>query len=270
MRAVESVEVSRLTAERQFRIHEWPVGGPPSGSSTTQGVGSGGATSAAGGNGGGASGAGTNHVAAAMGIGVAGGSISSIGQGGYIPVSAGPSTGGSVPVATQPSQDTSQAAWNPMTTTTQDGSTHQSSSSSHPPPPAPPPPPPPPPPPQQQPQPLPPLDDGPKREKRFLRVRDFSPYALTRAARAETKDHPVLKSKGKCRAVWRTPKIVKDASRVYTKGVFKEDIMSSLPYVETVTDETFDVTDVMMDDGRLLLLKRGPAGRINQMEVLMM
>ena len=37
--------------------------------------------------------------------------------------------------------------------------------------------------------------------------------------------------------------------------MFKEDIMSSLPYVETVTDETFDVTDVMMDDGRLLLLK---------------
>ena len=31
--------------------------------------------------------------------------------------------------------------------------------------------------------------------------------------------------------------------------------MSALPYVETVTDETYDVTDVMMDDCRLLLLQ---------------
>ncbi|KAH6905538.1 hypothetical protein BKA70DRAFT_1107514 [Coprinopsis sp. MPI-PUGE-AT-0042] len=181
MRAVESVEVSRLSQERQFRIHEWPVGGQPGGQPSGSGPSS--------------------------------------------------SSGGQPPDHTQPSSSSSSSSY----------------------PPAPPPPPPPPPPIPLPPQT--PIDEGPKREKRFLRVRDFSPYALTRAARLETKDHPALKNKGKCRAVWRTPKIIKDASRVYTKGVFKEDIMSSLPYVETVTDETFDVTDVMMDDCRLLLLK---------------
>ncbi|TFK22468.1 hypothetical protein FA15DRAFT_622483 [Coprinopsis marcescibilis] len=115
-----------------------------------------------------------------------------------------------------------------------------------------------------------PDDDASRREKRFLRMRDFSPYALTRAARSEALSHPVLHGKGKCRGVWRTPKVVREASRVCVNGVFKEDIMSSLPYVETVTDETFDVTDVMMDDCRLLLLKRGNHGRIKSMEVLMM
>ncbi|EAU89499.2 hypothetical protein CC1G_07725 [Coprinopsis cinerea okayama7 len=98
-------------------------------------------------------------------------------------------------------------------------------------------------------------EEGPKRERRFLRLRDFSTYAQTRTARKEAKDHPVLQGRGKCRAVWREPKLVKEPSRVYVKGVFKEDIMSALPYVETVTDETYDVTDVMMDDCRLLLLQ---------------
>jgi len=32
-------------------------------------------------------------------------------------------------------------------------------------------------------------------------------------------------------------------------------VVSHLPYSEIVSQETFDVTDVMMDDGRILLLK---------------
>jgi hypothetical protein len=55
--------------------------------------------------------------------------------------------------------------------------------------------------------------------------------------------------------MWRSPKVVTEVSRVPVNGVFKYDIMSSLPYVETVSDETYDVTDVMMDDSRVLLLK---------------
>jgi len=52
--------------------------------------------------------------------------------------------------------------------------------------------------------------------------------------------------------------------------VFKKDIVSWLPYTEVVSEETFEVTDVMMDDCRLLLLKRGQMGKLESVEVLMM
>ena len=40
--------------------------------------------------------------------------------------------------------------------------------------------------------------------------------------------------------------------------MFTKDIISSLPYVEVVSEQTFEVTDVMMDDCRMLLLKVSP------------
>lgn len=119
----------------------------------------------------------------------------------------------------------------------------------------------------------------PRRERRFLRVRDFSPYSLNLAEKAAKEaaapssstqpassssqahsphnftSHPIFRGKGKCRSVWRTPKVISEPSRVEGAGVFQHDIVSMLPYVETVSDETFDVTDVMMDDERILLLK---------------
>lgn len=55
--------------------------------------------------------------------------------------------------------------------------------------------------------------------------------------------------------IWGKRRIVREPSITPVKGVFKKDIVSWLPYTEVVSEETFEVTDVMMDDCRLLLLK---------------
>lgn len=206
LRAVESVEISKLTAERQIEVHKWAKGRSAEDEEEF------GNANGAEASGSGSASASSSHAAAAGGAN-GGGSTASGAQA----QDGGGGTGGGGPA------------------------------------PAPPPPP-------------------PRRERRFLRIRDFNPYAQTKAARLETKDHAIFKGKGRIRSVWRTPKVVTETSRVEMNGVFKYDIMSSLPYVETVSDETFDVTDVMMDDSRLLLLKvrrRGRGGQLKTLEVLM-
>ncbi len=84
---------------------------------------------------------------------------------------------------------------------------------------------------------------------RYLRVRDFNPYVFVgdgaTAVRAKKRD----------RAVWHEPRLVTRPSTTHVKGVFTKDIVSSLPYMEIISQEKFEVTDVMMDDCRLLLLK---------------
>ncbi|EKM77357.1 hypothetical protein AGABI1DRAFT_130443 [Agaricus bisporus var. burnettii JB137-S8] len=55
--------------------------------------------------------------------------------------------------------------------------------------------------------------------------------------------------------VWGKRRVVREPSITPVKGVFKKDVVSWLPYTEVVSEETFEVTDVMMDDCRLLLLK---------------
>lgn len=218
LRAVESVEVSKMAAERQFPIHTWPTGrqadedegrddtdtastaasqgvqtfiGSGAAASTSTGVGTASTTTTAGVHGT------QNPPVPPLATGGAGGGAGMVG--GAAPANAG----------TQPQNLAALAGA---------------------------------------------LAAPARRERRFLRLRDFNPYAQTKAARLETRDHAVFKGKGKIRSLWRAPKVVKEMSRVNTGGVFKYDIMSSLPYVETVSDETFDVTDVMMDDSRLLLL----------------
>jgi hypothetical protein len=64
-----------------------------------------------------------------------------------------------------------------------------------------------------------------------------------------------LKGQGKASKSWSRRRVVREPSTTPVKGVFKQDIVSSLPYTEVVSEETFEVTDVMMDDCRLLLLK---------------
>lgn len=51
------------------------------------------------------------------------------------------------------------------------------------------------------------------------------------------------------------PRLISDTTTLKTRGVFEHDIVSSLPYVEVVSEETFEVTDVMMDECRVVLLK---------------
>ena len=99
-------------------------------------------------------------------------------------------------------------------------------------------------------------EDADRSKLRFLRLRDFNPYLFDCAADPVDKAH----SKGKGRAAnntprWRRPRLVTEPSTTPVKGVFKKDIVSSLPYMEIISAEEFNVTDVMMDDCRLLLLK---------------
>lgn len=83
--------------------------------------------------------------------------------------------------------------------------------------------------------------------RRYLRVRDFNPYALRTIAEADNEvkeDTP-----------WRSRKVVTEESECFVDGVFTYNIKSSLPYAEVVSRQAFDMTDVMMDDCRILLLK---------------
>ncbi|KAF9051850.1 hypothetical protein BJ165DRAFT_921017 [Panaeolus papilionaceus] len=102
-------------------------------------------------------------------------------------------------------------------------------------------------------------------QRRYIRVRDFNPYSFASAREHSSKEKPtsrsascVGKGKGKHKASktgWRVPRLVTEPSTTPVKGVFTHDIVSSLPYVEMVSEDTFEMTDVMMDDCRLLLLK---------------
>ena len=86
---------------------------------------------------------------------------------------------------------------------------------------------------------------------RFIRLRDYNPYAVMECLEEQGGSN----RKGKHKANWNEPRVVTDSSTTLVKGVFKHDIVSCLPYVEVVSEEMFEVTDVMMDDCRLLLLR---------------
>ncbi|KAF8649154.1 hypothetical protein AX16_005952 [Volvariella volvacea WC 439] len=128
--------------------------------------------------------------------------------------------------------------------------------------------------------------------RRHLRLKDFNPYTIFHVkqmeerekAKKETRNVDV-KGKGKekmqvdddsaastirnglstttgssspqtqHKVQWHTPRVVDGPSTCKTKGPFQYDIVSSLPYVEVISEESFEAADVMMDDCRLLLLK---------------
>ncbi|KAF8879650.1 hypothetical protein CPB84DRAFT_1817387 [Gymnopilus junonius] len=106
--------------------------------------------------------------------------------------------------------------------------------------------------------------------RRYLRLRDFNPYSFERAVDLSDKRNVKGKGKSERTTLWRRPRLVVEPSTTDVKGVFKNDIVSSLPYMEIISEEAFEVTDVMMDDCRLLLLKRGESGKLKQVDVLMM
>jgi hypothetical protein len=84
--------------------------------------------------------------------------------------------------------------------------------------------------------------DNELRERWRLRVRDFNPNAVRRSA------HGQVEKGWKCQAVT-TP------STTFTKGVYEKDIISSLPYTEVISEETFytDTDDVMIGGSQLLV-----------------
>ncbi|KAK7044568.1 F-box domain-containing protein [Favolaschia claudopus] len=112
--------------------------------------------------------------------------------------------------------------------------------------------------------------------KRNLRIRDYNPFAL-RLGSQETvnaTEEGCGKGKGKAEefasdSLW-TRRVVTTSSTTPSRGVFIADIVSSLPYSEVVSKEKYNVTDVMMDDCRVLLMQRGKGGRLKGIDVQMM
>ncbi|KAF5369003.1 hypothetical protein D9758_002862 [Tetrapyrgos nigripes] len=138
---------------------------------------------------------------------------------------------------------------------------------------------------------------------KHLRMRDFNPYSVALSldhwkreisdkgggeppsswheySEIDSDEMPNDKTSGKQPAVnvneqqfstRRLRRIITDPTILDAKGVFKGEIKSELGYVEVVTAEKeYDVTEVMMDDCRLLLLKRGRKGKLKSINLLRM
>ncbi|GAW05157.1 hypothetical protein LENED_006997 [Lentinula edodes] len=125
---------------------------------------------------------------------------------------------------------------------------------------------------------------------KFLRIRDFNPYSISKALEEEeeipgTQDPPLPRTPcspsydvqeiGGCspdmirdRGGYR--RVVNGPTKVNVRGVFRENIVSCLPYVEVISKDTFNVNEIMMDDCRLLLIKRGRGQKLKTINVLTM
>lgn len=117
-----------------------------------------------------------------------------------------------------------------------------------------------------------------------IRIRDWNPYTIRRAQAALEREQEEARQKGKGKATamdteldsqgtaesddWRecgidaSERVMRGRSRLVTKpstiaagAAFIEDIVSWLPYREVVSEEVVEVSDVMMDDSRVLCLK---------------
>ncbi|KAE9408016.1 hypothetical protein BT96DRAFT_971050 [Gymnopus androsaceus JB14] len=125
---------------------------------------------------------------------------------------------------------------------------------------------------------------------KFLRVRDFNPYSVSKATEELAMDveeppsppislssstsshshlcdgqevsHDIVRDRGGYQ------RVVTGPSKVNVRGVFRKNIVSCLPYVEVVSEDTFSANEVMLDDCRLLLLKRGRRGKLKSINIL--
>jgi hypothetical protein len=82
--------------------------------------------------------------------------------------------------------------------------------------------------------------EGEARKRWRLRVRDFNPNAVRRSVQGQ------MEKGWKCRAVT-------TSSTVLTEGAYENDVVSSLPYTEVVSEETFCTDIALMDGSRVLL-----------------
>ncbi|KIK68585.1 hypothetical protein GYMLUDRAFT_36043 [Collybiopsis luxurians FD-317 M1] len=126
---------------------------------------------------------------------------------------------------------------------------------------------------------------------KFLRMRDFNPYSIAKtmdelAMDDTVKDPPSsqssespISSSSPCdgsgiRDVIRDRggyrRVVTTASKTNARGVFRKNIISCLPYVEVISEEAFNVNEVMIDDSRLLLLRRGRRRKLKSIDILSM
>ncbi|KAJ3875616.1 hypothetical protein F5051DRAFT_57595 [Lentinula edodes] len=128
---------------------------------------------------------------------------------------------------------------------------------------------------------------------KFLRIRDFNPYSISKALEElaeeeiQSTQHPPLPrtprspsyddqegingfSSDMIRNRGGYRRVVNGPTKVNVRGVFRENIVSCLPYVEVISKDTFNVNEIMMDDCRLLLIKRGRGRKLKTINVLTM
>ncbi|KAI6168352.1 hypothetical protein EDD17DRAFT_616705 [Pisolithus thermaeus] len=117
-------------------------------------------------------------------------------------------------------------------------------------------------------------------EPRRLRVRDFNPslpYSIPRACNGTAEESRHLRQPEHRRCQLEPGK----GYSVYCIGIsaeaerscirpFAEPLGNGLPHREIVTEETFNATEVMMDEGRILLFSRDNSKEVLNLEVLVM
>jgi len=81
-----------------------------------------------------------------------------------------------------------------------------------------------------------------------IRVLDFNPLFVKRPPLFPEDYHAVIQSSV-------TRKIVSEVGVIAKGDVWMEDILSGLPYYEVTTKESFPLTEVLMDDERIIGLK---------------
>jgi hypothetical protein len=91
--------------------------------------------------------------------------------------------------------------------------------------------------------------------RRHLRIRDFNPHSLLIDGDQAEDGNGNGKTPAREPASRWARRIVTTPSTTLSRGVFVEDIVSSLPYSEVISEEKYNVTDVMVDDCRVLLMQ---------------
>ncbi|KAF7297272.1 F-box domain-containing protein [Mycena indigotica] len=117
-----------------------------------------------------------------------------------------------------------------------------------------------------------PADNWVRPKQRYLRIRDYNPYTLRLSDDEDEQDYEqqgAFNRPAKAKRRW-TRRLVTTPSTTASRGVFAKDIVSALPYAEVVSRERYNVTDVMMDDCRILLMQRGRGGTLQGIDVLTM
>jgi len=95
---------------------------------------------------------------------------------------------------------------------------------------------------------LPPFDPSlaePETSCYQLRVLDFNPYSISTS---NLQDEGLLED-------WQKGKIITECLRTAAGTLFAKDVESYLPYREVITKDCFVLSDVMIDDCRIVLKK---------------
>ncbi|OAX42310.1 hypothetical protein K503DRAFT_863141 [Rhizopogon vinicolor AM-OR11-026] len=93
-------------------------------------------------------------------------------------------------------------------------------------------------------------------ELRRLCIRDFNPHTASNYGVEDTTG-------------WHGSQLVQGELTTEICYPFTEPLGSALSYRETVSEELFDVTETLVDDSRILLLKRDDAGSLQKIDILM-